>query len=279
MQQGGLLPPEYHQEGYLIKYPSANCDPYVTIDLQVNMGDIVEFGVKRIAGTSEQGFAGTTTTYELYYQASSESILNCWPSGNIEKISASYGDVDTITARIKTSNTFHAFGIYKIGTYQFIGNLYYLKVKDTNDNYKINLIPCYRKADKEAGFYDTVGKTFYANQGTGRFFAPSLNMIPQFDDTDFWDDGYINSSGAFVSNNAYRASANYIPIIADQYYTIGAANQLFKGIAYYDSNYQFINYIESQNTCVSYKASSSAKYAKIYFMASSVSVLMSQGSI
>lgn len=36
-----------------------------------------------------------------------------------------------------------------------------------------NFIPCYRKADGEAGLYDTVTKSFFTNQGTGNFIYPT----------------------------------------------------------------------------------------------------------
>lgn len=38
-----------------------------------------------------------------------------------------------------------------------------------NNEYVLQLIPCYRKADNEIGMYDTVSQTFYINAGTGTF--------------------------------------------------------------------------------------------------------------
>ena len=32
-----------------------------------------------------------------------------------------------------------------------------------------NFIPCYRKADKVGGLYDTISGEFFENQGTGKF--------------------------------------------------------------------------------------------------------------
>lgn len=41
---------------------------------------------------------------------------------------------------------------------------------DTSDGTPIrNFIPCYRKSDGVIGMYDTVGKKFYTNEGTGSF--------------------------------------------------------------------------------------------------------------
>ena len=46
--------------------------------------------------------------------------------------------------------------------------IYYCKLYD-NDTLVRNFIPCYRYSDGIEGLYDTVGKQFYTNQGTGRF--------------------------------------------------------------------------------------------------------------
>ena len=49
-----------------------------------------------------------------------------------------------------------------------IGRMYSFKI--IRDNIEImNLIPCYRKSDNEAGLYDMINNGFYTNQGTGKF--------------------------------------------------------------------------------------------------------------
>lgn len=53
----------------------------------------------------------------------------------------------------------------------------YLKIYDAGVLIR-NFIPCYRKSDNEIGMYDTVGKTFYTNQGTG-VFAKGSDVLPK----------------------------------------------------------------------------------------------------
>lgn len=49
-----------------------------------------------------------------------------------------------------------------------VGKLYGATYEDGNGQ-AFNLIPCYRKADGVIGVYDTVGKQFLTNAGTGTF--------------------------------------------------------------------------------------------------------------
>lgn len=42
-----------------------------------------------------------------------------------------------------------------------------------------HFIPCYRKADGEAGFYDLVTKSFFTNKGTGNFIYPTDIEVAQ----------------------------------------------------------------------------------------------------
>ena len=52
--------------------------------------------------------------------------------------------------------------------------VYYFKVINiANGNLELNLVPCKRKADDEAGLYDLVNGVFYTNQGTGDFVVPT----------------------------------------------------------------------------------------------------------
>lgn len=54
---------------------------------------------------------------------------------------------------------------------RLVGNIYYLNVTDTNGNFLFNAIPCYRIADNVAGFYDTIGGTFYTNHNSSGQFT------------------------------------------------------------------------------------------------------------
>lgn len=53
------------------------------------------------------------------------------------------------------------------------GKLYSCKIYDNNILVR-NFIPCYRFSDGIEGLYDTVGKQFYTNQGTGRFLRGNI---------------------------------------------------------------------------------------------------------
>lgn len=51
------------------------------------------------------------------------------------------------------------------------GMIFNLKFFDENDKLVSELIPCYRKSDKEAGLWDRVRKIFLTNIGTGSFIV------------------------------------------------------------------------------------------------------------
>ena len=56
------------------------------------------------------------------------------------------------------------------GNINFYGRLY--KFVASHDGIeKVNLVPCYRKADDEAGLYDLVTGEFFTNAGTGEFLV------------------------------------------------------------------------------------------------------------
>lgn len=52
----------------------------------------------------------------------------------------------------------------------FYGKLFYCSFS-IKDELIRNFIPCYRKADNEAGMYDLVSGEFYTNAGTGSFIV------------------------------------------------------------------------------------------------------------
>ena len=52
--------------------------------------------------------------------------------------------------------------------YGFAGKIYAFSIKRQGTEIH-NLVPCYRKADDDIGFYDTVTETFYTNAGIGSF--------------------------------------------------------------------------------------------------------------
>lgn len=81
---------------------------------------------------------------------------------------------DTNTTSINVNYPFYIFNVNNAGnSYSrlYSGRVYYSIIY--TDNIKIrHFIPCYRKADYEGGMYDLVTKTFFTNNGTGRFYFP-----------------------------------------------------------------------------------------------------------
>jgi hypothetical protein len=56
----------------------------------------------------------------------------------------------------------------RTSTFPYPIKIYYIKIK-SGEKLIANYLPCYRKSDNEPGMYDTVGKKFYINEGTGNF--------------------------------------------------------------------------------------------------------------
>ena len=59
------------------------------------------------------------------------------------------------------------------GTQWFYGKLYSCQIYDNNVIVR-NYVPCYRKSDGVAGFYDLVNGVFYTNAGTGQFIIGGI---------------------------------------------------------------------------------------------------------
>lgn len=90
----------------------------------------------------------------------------------------SNGDLATVKVGVGTVNvTRHLlYGAYSGSEYFINGNLYALTVKNSSNVKKIDLVPCYRKADNVPGFYDHVSGNFYtAEQGT---FTAGPDVVP-----------------------------------------------------------------------------------------------------
>lgn len=77
----------------------------------------------------------------------------------------------TETQNATISNNNQTIKIFKAGNTNnmyFIGRIYYLQIYE-NNNLVRNLIPSYRKIEREIGMYDTINNVFYTNKGTGTF--------------------------------------------------------------------------------------------------------------
>lgn len=56
-------------------------------------------------------------------------------------------------------------------SYPFCGKVYSFKITDSNGDLVRNFLPCRRTSDNILGLFDTVGKQFYQNAGSGTFTA------------------------------------------------------------------------------------------------------------
>ena len=73
-----------------------------------------------------------------------------------------------------TGGAIKLFASYYNGINSNIGNfsqikMHTFKVWDTQGKLIMNMIPCYKKSDLTIGLYDIIGKSFYANLGSGSF--------------------------------------------------------------------------------------------------------------
>lgn len=80
------------------------------------------------------------------------------------------------TATFQTVSNLTLFALNRNGTIReyLTGKIYYCTISD-NGTLVRNFIPC-KNPDGVIGMYDTVGKQFYANAGTGNFTAPNFTM-------------------------------------------------------------------------------------------------------
>ena len=96
--------------------------------------------------------------------------------GHVYMNGSYFADYDVgIVARYGTFRLFRYYGSDSGDTYSFGGRLYYLRIYERGTT-RINLVPCYRKSDREPGMYDLVNRIFYQNAGTGEFaVGPDVN--------------------------------------------------------------------------------------------------------
>jgi hypothetical protein len=90
------------------------------------------------------------------------------------------------------------------------------------------------------------------------------NLCPELTDTDYWSiKGYFVSSGAITLNSGYRM-CDYHPIKPDTDYTFSTSGAGWKGIGFYDVNYEPVSYKQANAVTVSLKSPSNARYYRIY---------------
>ena len=171
------LPLAYQQ----VEYLETTDYQYVVIPYQLQAGDILVAKISVANGTGDQAFAGWYPNgWELYF--SSNYQVKAWYSSNgpingtapitnaagqgVNYVLISFTQVGNQDMSIRV-------GVYRPDNYAFAGKIYRFAVLSSGngENNTFNLLPCYRIADNEPGFYDIIGGKFYTNQGTGAFTA------------------------------------------------------------------------------------------------------------
>ena len=145
-------------------------------------------------GTTSNTYAGCDTNWQNtgffigvevfeFGNASMTSVQNYGENPIVLTLDKTGGYKDGVKTWNNTStNTFQTvsnltlFALNRNGTIReyLTGKIYYCTISD-NGTLVRNFIPC-KNPDGVIGMYDTVGKQFYANAGTGNFTAPNFTM-------------------------------------------------------------------------------------------------------
>jgi len=166
---GGRLPKEYREVKYIESKATATCDVNYGLTLAAKTASC---GLVRMANSGEAAFAGVNKNGGNYDVFFAQNVLRHW--GGTKLISPTSGTQIAIGeyAEIQfyvTGSSTYIFS-YNGSSNFFIGKIYYFNVKD-GDNLVIDLVPCYRKADHVAGFYDLINDEFYTTINSDPFYA------------------------------------------------------------------------------------------------------------
>jgi len=136
------------------------------------------------AATNEAAFAGSNSSPSLEFYYTSSAKLKTFGSNFYDCV----GEISNVTPETKYyqavlniyARNIFLIGVYRIGSYPFAGKIYGARAQIWTAmggrDYLFWLIPCYRRADNEPGFYDAINDTFYVNEGTGSFIVgPNVN--------------------------------------------------------------------------------------------------------
>ena len=108
--------------------------------------------------------------FEVIVQGTSKDAKSCIATYNGEQLSTHSGLVNSEMPSaniylLTCSNTSAA----STANMKYYGKIYSFTMDSVDGTPLRNFVPCYRKSDGVIGLYDTVGKTFYINKGTGAF--------------------------------------------------------------------------------------------------------------
>ena len=149
---------------------------YIDMGWTPSQGDTLTIESSLSSGTSEAGFAGYESQWELYYDSMK---VNAWSSATtvtalqIESGTVVYNQKNTVEIRFESSQTVGTAYLfcYRTDKYPFSGRVYSAVVKNANGELIRDLWPCY-DPDGRPAMYDKVEKKYYYNIGSGEFGTP-----------------------------------------------------------------------------------------------------------
>ena len=164
---GSSLPADYQEVEYLEFYGAQ----YIAeTGINLAAGDVILTGVSRASGvqsSEELGVLGGNApdTFELYFYQSTLKYYGNIDGSTITGISAN--TKYPVSGRMKASATDLSLGRYH-ADYWHKGRIWEAAVvRFGGDRLLRRYVPCYRKSDNEAGFYELIQGIFYTNLGTG----------------------------------------------------------------------------------------------------------------
>lgn len=178
------LPSEYQEVEYLSTNEGATGHPYVRVDYSLKVGDCIECGFKglhTILGPDNAWnfHINDNLTFSIYNNGGYTYGIGYQPytDNAIGKFVLTFSAVG--------SQTYFNYGLWRSNdTYVYDGNLYPLYVynqatfgvyENDNNSLIIALIPCYKKATNESGFYDVVNNVFLTAP-SGRTFGRGADV-------------------------------------------------------------------------------------------------------
>lgn len=120
-----------------------------------------------MGGNSGNYFTGTSTQRHQYHYAVSNGAGTVTREDSAS-ISRELGSLQATKEKFVLFSAYIELGDYIATRFNFKGKIYGFTM-EYEDTEILHLIPCYRKSDDVIGMYDTVGKVFYTNNGTGTF--------------------------------------------------------------------------------------------------------------
>ena len=158
---------EYPDDYQRLAYLENNGSKSVLANVTLKKDDIIKTGSSTNTSGNYKTIIAANGVFELYYNY---PYVGTWQSISIiegTKNGIIYGQKYDHTTRLNAASSTLEFFSYN-NNYFLNGKIYYVEVVRNNVTVYY-FIPSIRKSDNVAGFYDAVGKIFYAERGNGSF--------------------------------------------------------------------------------------------------------------